>query len=458
MSTLIPKFKQTGTGAVNRPINLKLAEQVSIQDFGAVGDGVTDDTAAIQAAITSSRHVVVPAGMTCLISSTIVIPDASNLLEFMGGYGQLGAYPGSYFIKKSTMTTPAITVGYSGTIIGGGVVGQVGNTGDGIQLVSGKGTLTHVYVTGAGNDGIRVGLDTSGGNCNSFYIENCVSQYNGRHGFYIHDNTFNVANANAGSLIQPGAYLNSGDGIKLGHCFWVTVSNGLAEENTGYGLNLSGTDNNSYPECRWATILGGDYNEGNTAGIINDDSYFSSFFGLDFNTIPPASTSVLQGAGKRIFIGSGLTSVQSVTFPSSPTASADVNTMDYYEEGTFTPAIIGSTSAGTATYAALKGRFTRLGNVVTFVIAINYSAGTGTGNLQLTGLPFTSLNDSSLFQSVNIGPFSNLTTPASTIPTGVILPNTKTIAFYSSVVGGGAMALLAYDAAAELYISGSYFV
>jgi hypothetical protein len=33
MATLIPKFKQTGTGAVNRAINLKLAETVSVKDF-----------------------------------------------------------------------------------------------------------------------------------------------------------------------------------------------------------------------------------------------------------------------------------------------------------------------------------------------------------------------------------------------------------------------------------------
>ena len=51
MTTLIPKYDQGASSAVNRPINEKLAELVSVNDFGAVGDGVTDDTTAIQAAI-----------------------------------------------------------------------------------------------------------------------------------------------------------------------------------------------------------------------------------------------------------------------------------------------------------------------------------------------------------------------------------------------------------------------
>ncbi|NLZ42851.1 MAG: hypothetical protein GX886_16645, partial [Comamonadaceae bacterium] len=65
-------FRQAGTGAVVRTAQDKMREWVSVKDFGAVGDGVTDDTAAIQAAIDSvvGGTVHFPVG-TFLISAPI---------------------------------------------------------------------------------------------------------------------------------------------------------------------------------------------------------------------------------------------------------------------------------------------------------------------------------------------------------------------------------------------------
>ena len=63
-------YSQGGTGDVERTVQSKLQEFVSVKDFGAVGDGVTDDAAAIQAAIlaTYGRKLFFPAG-TYIIKS-----------------------------------------------------------------------------------------------------------------------------------------------------------------------------------------------------------------------------------------------------------------------------------------------------------------------------------------------------------------------------------------------------
>jgi len=72
-------YNQGGTGAQDRTLTSKLQETVSVKDFGAVGDGVTDDTAAIQAAIDAAagRPVYVPAG-TYVITSTIDMESAAT--------------------------------------------------------------------------------------------------------------------------------------------------------------------------------------------------------------------------------------------------------------------------------------------------------------------------------------------------------------------------------------------
>lgn len=70
------------------------------------------------------------------------------------------------------------------------------------------------------------------------------------------------------------------------------------------------------------------------------------------------------------------------------TASASPTTLDWYEEGDWTPVIEGSTTAGAGTYTTQYGRFTRIGNRVFYNFTIAWSAHTGTGLLALANLPY----------------------------------------------------------------------
>lgn len=66
------KFTARGTGAVSRPIAEKLADFVSVKDYGAKGDGVSDDFAAFKAALAAERNIYVPPG-TYKVSGTLPI-------------------------------------------------------------------------------------------------------------------------------------------------------------------------------------------------------------------------------------------------------------------------------------------------------------------------------------------------------------------------------------------------
>ncbi len=78
-SMVPPSFTANGTGAVTRSITDKAADLVSVKDFGAVGDGLTDDTTSIQNALQAHDAVFLPAG-TYLISATINLAARKSLI------------------------------------------------------------------------------------------------------------------------------------------------------------------------------------------------------------------------------------------------------------------------------------------------------------------------------------------------------------------------------------------
>lgn len=79
-----------------------------------------------------------------------------------------------------------------------------------------------------------------------------------------------------------------------------------------------------------------------------------------------------------------------VGFPATQVASADANTLDDYERGSFTPTIVGGTTAGTGTYTTQTGFYIKVGRFVYVNIWIVITAHDGTGQIQITGLPYAS--------------------------------------------------------------------
>jgi hypothetical protein len=72
-------FTQSGTGATVRTVDSKLKDVVSVKDFGAVGDGVADDTAAFTAALAASTAVRIPANFDMRITSRITLTTSKTI-------------------------------------------------------------------------------------------------------------------------------------------------------------------------------------------------------------------------------------------------------------------------------------------------------------------------------------------------------------------------------------------
>jgi len=121
-----------GPGAVPRPMRDKLGDIVSAKDFGAVGDGVTDDTHAIQAALAAHRAVFLPAG-TYRTSATITLRYGQSL-SGVGEASVIQARPAAF--------DPADWIGYPSQF-------------NAVEMVEGYATLRDLRIVG-GASGVKL--------------------------------------------------------------------------------------------------------------------------------------------------------------------------------------------------------------------------------------------------------------------------------------------------------------
>jgi hypothetical protein len=103
------------------------------------------------------------------------------------------------------------------------------------------------------------------------------------------------------------------------------------------------------------------------------------------NSTPAFASTIGVGGATAAASGAG------ITFPATQSASSDANTLDDYEEGTWSPELLsdGGSAAG-KTYTTQLGRYTKIGNVVYFQFVVQFS-NKGSNNVNeayLDGFPF----------------------------------------------------------------------
>lgn len=136
-----------------------------------------------------------------------------------------------------------------------------------------------------------------------------------------------------------------------------------------------------------ATFLGTPSSANLVSAVTDETGSGALVFGTSPTLTTPKATTTI-GVGNTTPAASGA----GISFPATQSASSDANTLDDYEEGTFTPTFANLTVGNGSVF----GYYTKQGNRVSVTCGFIFgSTSSITGNIgDLTGLPFTSKNNS----------------------------------------------------------------
>lgn len=239
-------FTQAGTGAIERTVEQKLNESVSVLDFGADPTGVADSAAAINAAFAAGKNsVYMPAGVYKILS-TVTIADYCSL-RGAGHTSENGTSDRAATVILKSFNGVGLIVGDNCVASDFQVEGDAGNTGDGIQVLGGRSVLRNIQSNKHGGDGIRIGDDNNDAiNVNLWRLDNVMSIYNTGHGLYIHHTNSNtdatyplgLPDVNAGTATQLDLRQNGGDGLRIYNAIDNKFYGTVAQNNGGNGVKL----------------------------------------------------------------------------------------------------------------------------------------------------------------------------------------------------------------------------
>jgi hypothetical protein len=158
------------------------------------------------------------------------------------------------------------------------------------------------------------------------------------------------------------------------------------------------------------------------------------------DTIQPAHVNDLQDEVAAIesdLRTNGGAPTGQIKFPSTQNASSDVNTLDDYEEGSWTPVLGGASGTSGQTYSIQNGHYVKIGQMVIATFQTTLTAkGTITGDVVVSGLPFTAQNVSSIFWVAPVQWFGLATNWVNVI--GLLQPNTTIMLIRGATAAGTA--------------------
>ena len=336
-------FIQSGTGAVAETVQTKLRETVSVKDFGAVGDGTTDDTASIQAAINfcqaSGRSLFFPAPTVSQyykVTSELTITGSMNFIgEGMENTAILGSGlgVGKHVIKVTDVDKIFGCEFRNFTIIGDNACnGMLINnlSGSTLQNIGVRNVLNGFNFTGSAANNYQLTCDNL-----SAVTAITGSTVNIAAGGILVNSTFIGCFFSGlyGFTVQPTASFNS--------CSFISCNfEGATNEGFYCGGSMSGTSFvNSRTEGNLSLVADFLFKPDSTGAGVNGITITGGFFNRG-NAASAIRFDVATGAGCRGFLVSGNFCRQGYTQLVYLNGTGDNGTItgNYQESGTAYPA------------------------------------------------------------------------------------------------------------------------
>lgn len=388
----------------------------NVKDYGAKGDGVTDDTAAFNAAITAvtaagGGTIYVPYG-TYVISTGLVIPSG----VIMAGVGKLSV------LSFTAVSGACLTIGTSLSALNyknrvsdlAIIMTQIATTGIKLRNTAGA-ALRDLYIEGpANNYGTRtnIGVDIDGGNISAFFNELDNVLTNHCHiGFRVECTGTTYATTQTFTNCSAFGDVLVGDTTSFGFYFSRSpVSSpqvGNGEGSVIIGGNAEDCGTGVYIEGGGISVLGTRF-EANT---------------LDVNLTATSGNNTFSGSSTLLTVTNAGTnnSIERMSDPQiwTPTLSAQTS-------GTIT---LGGGASDAKAYVSRKR------NVVTVWgrVAVA-SVSSPVGNLLIGNLPYTAVNDLANASPVTVHA-TGLAATATTALQGYVSPNTTNMVIEKYAAG-----------------------
>jgi len=283
---------------------------------------------------------------------------------------------------------------------------QADGTADYVLKTNGSGQLSWTAQSGGGGSGTVTSIDVSGGTTGlttsggpittsgTITLAGTLGVANGGTGATSLTSN-NVILGNGTSAVQFVAPGTSGNVLTSNGTTWTSAAGGGGGSSITAGDSSVAVTDSGTGKVE-VTVDNVEVADFTTGEIVFNETGANQDFRVEGDT--NANLIVADAGVDKVGIGTntfntngGVLQVSNgISFPATQSALSDANTLDDYEEGTWTPAY--SSGANTWAYTVQAGRYIKVGNCVTHTF---YIAATGTINstnsqVTITGLPFTS--------------------------------------------------------------------